>query len=318
MHTKVARVRSNQVYFKNWNDLQILLKVAEHKSFARAADALGINQVTVAKRLADLEMALGCRLFTRRRIGAAPTQACQALLDEASIVVEAMQRVETRLETARALQPSVTIYAPPGVLAYTLQPALQAADEAQPIQPIDMRLLRRSALPDLHFTANALDADILILVSAEHDLPKIKGAYSVKRLGSMFFRPYASRAMARNKGVSIASFEDLKDVTLFDMKLYRAFSSLSAWNEMLEDHPHAEMFESTSDLHASFLEREAVTIIPTYSHLYERRIVPLEIAYPRMALSLWLAAHEDNLREPQVRKVFDTLGDAFERSPWFH
>lgn len=309
-------MQPNHAFFKNWNDLHILLMVAEHRSFARASEVLGINQVTVAKRLADLEMALGCRLFTRRRIGAAPTRACLALLEEAAPVVEAMRRIEERLDVARTLKPRVKIYAPPGVLAYTLQPALQSGADA--VHPIDIQSLRRTSLPELSFTGNAQEADISVLVSAEKDLPKIKGSYSVRRLGSMFFRPYASLALVKNKGISIGSFDDLRSVPLFDMKLYRFFSSLDSWNEMLEGHEHSELFETTSDLHSAFLQREAVSIIPTYSHLYERRAAPLDFAYPRMALSLWLAAHEDNLKEPQVRKVFDTLGEAFERSPWFH
>ena len=174
MHTKVARVSSSHPYFKNWNDLHILLMVAEYRSFARAAEVLGVNQVTVAKRLADLEMALGCRLFTRRRIGAAPTQVCREILADAFPVMKAMRRVEEKLGQARSLQPAVTICAPPGVLTYTLRPALQSGGDS--LQPIDVKALRRTSLPELKFTSDLQDADISVLVSAEKDLPKIKGA----------------------------------------------------------------------------------------------------------------------------------------------
>jgi len=36
-----------------------------------------------------------------------------------------------------------------------------------------------------------------------------------------------------------------------------------------------------------------------------------------MRIELWLAAHEDSLREPAVRAVYDTVADMFLRSPWF-
>jgi len=58
-------------------------------------------------------------------------------------------------------------------------------------------------------------------------------------------------------------------------------------------------------------------LLPRYAHLYEGALTALDIPIPDMRIELWLAAHEDSLREPAVRAVYDTVADMFLRSPWF-
>lgn len=54
-------------------DLQILASVAEHGSMAKAATHLSTTQPTVSQAIADLEDAVGVRLFDRSTQGVAPT-----------------------------------------------------------------------------------------------------------------------------------------------------------------------------------------------------------------------------------------------------
>ncbi len=53
----------------DWNDLRYFLAVTRQGSTAGAARALGVNQTTVSRRIAELEAALGTSLFERRREG---------------------------------------------------------------------------------------------------------------------------------------------------------------------------------------------------------------------------------------------------------
>jgi len=316
LHTKVFLVSSNFAFFKNWNDLQLIVMVAQHQSFARAAEALGVNQVTVAKRLSDLELSIGRRLFTRRRAGAAPTALCLEILEDIRPIADAVRNVEDGLKQARTAPSAVTIGASEGLLTYTIIPALEGARRAP--HPIDLARLRRDGAPPLKFTTDLKAADVSVWLAAENALPAIRGAYQVRRLGSIAFRPFVNEALISDQGFRCGSFDDLDNVPLFDMKQYSFFKSLDGWNELCARHADTRLFDTTHDLQAAFRQEAGVTLSPTYSHLYESRILPLEIAYPRMAVSLWVSAHEDNLREPQVRRVFDALGDAFESSPWFH
>jgi LysR family transcriptional regulator, glycine cleavage system transcriptional activator len=51
---------------QNWESLRIFSACAEHLSFTRAADELGLTQAAVSQRISQLERRLGVRLFVRR------------------------------------------------------------------------------------------------------------------------------------------------------------------------------------------------------------------------------------------------------------
>lgn len=48
-----------------WDDLQIVLAVAEHRSLSGAARQLGVNHATVLRRIEALERNIGIDLFDR-------------------------------------------------------------------------------------------------------------------------------------------------------------------------------------------------------------------------------------------------------------
>jgi DNA-binding transcriptional LysR family regulator len=64
-----------------FRDLHIALAVAQSGSMLKAAEALAISQPVVSKVIADLEQALGVRLFDRSRKGVEPTASGRALLN---------------------------------------------------------------------------------------------------------------------------------------------------------------------------------------------------------------------------------------------
>lgn len=57
----------------SWDDLRIVKAVANAGAVAAAAQTLGVNVSTVARRLSSIEEALGVALFDRRRAGYLPT-----------------------------------------------------------------------------------------------------------------------------------------------------------------------------------------------------------------------------------------------------
>ena len=64
-----------------FRDLHIALAVAQSGSMLKAAEVLAISQPVVSKVIADLEQALGVRLFDRSRKGVEPTASGRALLN---------------------------------------------------------------------------------------------------------------------------------------------------------------------------------------------------------------------------------------------
>ena len=56
----------------DWNDLRYFLAVARTGSTLAASRALAVNATTVARRVGELERAIGVRLFDRRPDGLCP------------------------------------------------------------------------------------------------------------------------------------------------------------------------------------------------------------------------------------------------------
>jgi LysR family hydrogen peroxide-inducible transcriptional activator len=112
--------------------LQYAVAVAETRSFRRAAQLCGVSQPSLSAQLAQLEAALGLRLFERDRRRVLPTQAGEALLArarrllvEADDVVDAARRLaDPRSVTLRlGVIPTISPYLLPRIV-----PALRPAE----------------------------------------------------------------------------------------------------------------------------------------------------------------------------------------------
>ncbi|MFK4003351.1 LysR substrate-binding domain-containing protein [Qipengyuania sp. NPDC077563] len=76
--------------------------VAEYGSFRRAAQAIGVNQSTLTRRVQLLERRLGIILFERKRTGVALTPLGSHFLQEARIGAEQLHRAVKELASLRA------------------------------------------------------------------------------------------------------------------------------------------------------------------------------------------------------------------------
>lgn len=79
-------------------DLHTFYMVAQCGSMAKAAAQLAITQPAVSKAIADMEHALGLRLFDRAPSGVAPTRFGEVLLKRANTVFDELQQTVKELE----------------------------------------------------------------------------------------------------------------------------------------------------------------------------------------------------------------------------
>jgi len=77
--------------------------LAEHGSFTRAADALGIAQPTLSRGIRDLEADVGLPLFTRHRHGAEATDFGYLFLQQAAAVSAQISDLEREVALAKGL-----------------------------------------------------------------------------------------------------------------------------------------------------------------------------------------------------------------------
>ena len=80
--------------------LRYFLAVVDHGSVSRASEWLGIAQPALSQALSRMEKDLGVRLFERSRLGAAPTPAALAILEDVRISVA---RIDAAAHRAREI-----------------------------------------------------------------------------------------------------------------------------------------------------------------------------------------------------------------------
>jgi DNA-binding MarR family transcriptional regulator len=79
-------------------DLRVFMAVANAGTMGRAAADLAVSQPVISKSIADLEDALGVRLFDRSRRGVELTSHGQSLRDSGIAVFDELQQCVKRLE----------------------------------------------------------------------------------------------------------------------------------------------------------------------------------------------------------------------------
>jgi DNA-binding transcriptional LysR family regulator len=306
---------------RDWNDAKLLLAVAEMGSFAAVATALGMDQVTVSRRIGALEAAAGRPLFTRKRSGAKPTAAGLRVIEAAAGLARSVQAFEGALVDLDGYdQPSVTISASEGVLNFLLKPSLAAGVSSRNGGPLADHAILHDTLPPLAFSELSATrpafGDITIVPTAPREVPRISGRFRVRRIGTMSFFPVASRKLLKSIP-TISGFDDLLNLPLIDNGTYRGIRSMAEWHGLVSRAPQVIRAETTSDAIRPLKAANGITLLPGYAPLLDRQGVVLDLSTPLMAVDLWATAHEDTLREPAVRKLYDGIAQMFLGSPWF-
>ena len=176
----------------SWNDLQIVLAVAEHGSASQAATLLGINHSTVIRRINDFETTHNVRLFERHPTGLKPTTAGASLLEAARPIEGAVINIEREiLGQDLKLEGPIRVTSTDSVADHILTPHLKSFHEAHPAITIDLIVTNtRLDLP-------RLDADVSVRPSRNPPADLIG-----RNVSGMAFTIYAqSDAYAEWKGM---------------------------------------------------------------------------------------------------------------------
>ncbi|OAN73274.1 hypothetical protein A8B83_00500 [Rhodobacteraceae bacterium EhC02] len=143
-----------------WDDLRTVLMVVRHRTLARAAEAMGVNYTTVARRVRRAEEAMNVSLFERLADGYRPTQAALLVADQAIQMEKAEHDMMRRMLGAeRELSGVLTITAPHMLVSNFLVPVFDQFSKAHPL--IDLRILATCDVLDL----SRLEADLAIRIS---------------------------------------------------------------------------------------------------------------------------------------------------------
>jgi DNA-binding transcriptional LysR family regulator len=175
-----------------WGDLRHFLAVARGGSTLSAAKILGVNQTTVARRVAVLEEALGEKLFERAAGGYRLTEVGTAMVQNA-------ERVESEVEAfARMVQQRSRRLS--GVIRFTtndvladclLNPWLGEFNRRFPVVQLE------TIVSDARLDLSRGEADIALRAGTS---PVVGDNLVVRRLGSGKWGVYASKAYVAENG----------------------------------------------------------------------------------------------------------------------
>jgi DNA-binding transcriptional LysR family regulator len=175
----------------DWDDLKHLLAVARHGSTLAAGRALGVDQSTVQRRLAELERRLGQALVQRQPSGYRLTEFGQALLPHAQRVEQAVTVFEQQVATAAATVAGVIRVTCPEPIVFRLTQS----------KLLDRFRARHPAL-EVHFVMSDKTIDLakgeadVALRSGDTDDGELVG----RKIGDSIWAVYASRGYIDRHG----------------------------------------------------------------------------------------------------------------------
>ena len=144
-------------------DLRYLVAVAEQRHFGRAAAQCFVSQPTLSAQLKKLEQSLGVQLIERAPHRVALTEAGQAIVSRARLILEATEEVVTLARAHRdPLAGSVRLALLPTIGPYLLPHVVPAVRRALP--RLQLRLYEYQTAPMLEkLRGGELDLGILAL-----------------------------------------------------------------------------------------------------------------------------------------------------------
>jgi len=301
---------------RDWNDARILLACAREGSFAAAAEALGQDHKTIGRRVAELEAAMGRPLFHRKKSGARPTAVGETVIRKARAMADGAAQIEEVFDGLAELpEPTVRIAASEGLLTYTIRPALLGQSRTE--LPLDRRIVP-GPLPRLAFSTTAAGADIAVEATSPDEMPTAdrRGSRQIRKIGAMHFVPMAAKAFVKQPRIP-SRFDELVGAPLLDIGIYGGIRALDPWNGVVSRAARVTTVPTTPNVRRPMLNGDGITIFGRHATLCDPRLRILDMPTPAMSVSLWLTAHQDALREPAVRLVYDLLARMFQSSPWF-
>lgn len=148
-------------------DLTAFLAVAEHRSFRKAADVLGVSRSALSHAIAALEHSLGARLLNRTTRSVAPTEAGERLLERLKPVLRDLdQAIDAVAEDGGHPSGSLRINAGEEAMRLLMQSVVPRFVERYPHVSLD--LVADGTLTDI--VEQGFDAGVRLAESVPQDM----------------------------------------------------------------------------------------------------------------------------------------------------
>lgn len=289
----IEQINIADLQIMNWNDLPVLIAVAEAGTLAGAAHTLGVNHSTVFRRLNALEADVSTRLFDRLPEGYVLTAVGERMLELARQAQDAVQTIDRELAGRDlAAAGTVRVTTAPNIARTIVPAALKALRHSHP------EILVEVAVGDTDYDLNRRQADIALRATTappEHLIGR--------KVMDLQWWICGSRALRRRPRTAT----DLSRLPLIgaDAGLRR----LAAF-EWLESNFAQDIVARANDLSTmAALARAGVGYALLPSDQKEPGL-RREFAVDVLRGALWLLTHPDLRHVRRVRVVWDALAAA--------
>ncbi len=288
-----------------WDDVRFFLAVSRESSFSGAARGLGVDHVTVARRITLLEEQLGAKLLSRTPDGFVTTSAGHAILSQC----EAMEVAALNLERLVAGQDtraagSVRVTATDSLTYRLIVPCVATIHKSHPGLQIDLL----TGIRVMDIARREADLAVRVMFNRPSDSSLV-----CRKLGDVGFTLYASRAYLAEHGTPKRSH----GLGGYDLITFMgAPVSLRSRFFMGESLQGARVSVRSNDQVAQLTATAnglGISELACYfgdSHPEVTRVWPDEAPTLR---PVSLITHEDLRRATRIRVVSSAIAEAFQR-----
>jgi DNA-binding transcriptional LysR family regulator len=303
--------------------LRVFVQVISDGSFAGAARTLDLAPAVVTRSVSDLEDHLGVRLLNRTTRSLALTEAGEAYLERAKLVLSALDEADSLASAINdAPAGNLRILCPPAFATHQLVPRLPAFRLRYPGIQIEMSAVGPVGSADENF-------DVSIVSVGQQPF---QGDFVVRQLASSRFIVCAAPDyLARSRPI-LQPLDLLPHDVLFpqvaavrrELTLYSETLALNPSEEVLRVHLHPPVI-STSQLevlYAAALAGMGVAGLPTFmvaDALQDGRLTRVLPDWHGGALQLYAAMPTRKHVPTRTRAFIDFLVEAFggtQKDPW--
>lgn len=291
----MTRAPAGRTPVLNWDDLRIVLAIAERGTLSAAAIELNLSHPTLSRRLQLIERRLGARVFDRLPTHLQPTAAGQEMCALATRLREDIAGLQRRIGGRdSSADGSIRLTAPDAVSEYLLAGLL--AELCREHEGLTIDLVVSNQVLSLAQRA----ADIALRIT-----PNPTETLHARRVGLVAMGVYT----VRDAAASLQDNELLGRPWIgFDAAL--ACSGPGQW---VARHvaPEQIRFRANTLLGAAQAAKGGLgcCVLPCFVGGAIPELQRVGPVLPELSLPLWLMVHPDMARLPRIRRACDALAD---------
>lgn len=284
-----------------WDDLRIFAEAVKQGSFSRTAQALGVSQPTVSRRIEELEHSLGRPLLIRSASGCTPTELGRTVLP----LVEQMKTAASGLARVAAssqddLKGVVRIASGELIGRHLVRNSWQITSGAP---NLDIEVVTGLGYVNL----NAGEADI----SLRNKPPEGEQIYA-RKLWDSYYAVYSSPGYrdANPAASDERRYEQCRWIG------YVAKTTAPTVRWMRAHLPESEpslRFSTPSLIMEAAIAGLGLCVLPIFIAEQDPRLVRLSEPWKDFHMELWMVTHANSRRIPEVRWTMNRLTEIFKQ-----